>query len=179
MRSRPQSCGGFLEFGTELVPAADGSLVALLGASPQSTRSTRVVAAAEQSKHNDLAGLDCQTGIRGSFERQWLFGTLSNHLVTPDKVSSDYTPLRSRARPRRTLPARCCRQGECGTPRTTRARGGAAIEGNTMTSAAGGYPMQPLAHGSAWLAGGIVNDVSRHCPNLVAIGANGLVAGQT
>jgi hypothetical protein len=64
-----------LEFGTELVPAADGSLVA------------RVVAAAEQSKHNDLAGLDCQTGIRGGFEPQWFFGTLSNHLVTPDKVS--------------------------------------------------------------------------------------------
>jgi hypothetical protein len=59
-----------LEFGTELVPAADGSLVA------------RVVAAAELAWASFFNGLDRQTAFGGSFGPQRLSGAVSNHRPT-------------------------------------------------------------------------------------------------
>jgi hypothetical protein len=59
-----------LEFGTELVPAADGSLVA------------RVVAAAELAWASFFNGLDRQTAFGGSFGPQRLSGAVSNHHPT-------------------------------------------------------------------------------------------------
>jgi hypothetical protein len=59
-----------LEFGTELVPAADDSLFA------------RVVAAAELASARFFNGLDRQTAFCGSFDPQTLSGAVSNHHPT-------------------------------------------------------------------------------------------------
>jgi malate dehydrogenase (quinone) len=60
--------GGTLEFGTELVTAADGSLVALLGASPgASTAVAIMLQVIERCFDKELTGGDLRPATRGRF----------------------------------------------------------------------------------------------------------------